>query len=51
MEDGNSSITVTASAGVAVISSDDAEADDLLRKADRSLYEAKASGRNRVAGP
>lgn len=51
MEDGNSSITVTASAGVAVISSDDAEADDLLRKADRSLYAAKASGRNCVAGP
>jgi diguanylate cyclase (GGDEF)-like protein len=51
VEDGDSSVTVTASAGVAVISSADAEAEDLLRKADRSLYEAKALGRNRVAGP
>jgi diguanylate cyclase (GGDEF)-like protein len=51
MVDGNTSITVTASAGVAVIGLNDAEADDLLRRADRSLYEAKASGRNRVAGP
>jgi diguanylate cyclase (GGDEF)-like protein len=51
VEDGSSSVTVTASAGVAVISRDDAEAEDLLRKADRSLYEAKALGRNRVAGP
>jgi diguanylate cyclase (GGDEF)-like protein len=51
MEDGTSSVTVTASAGVAVISNDDAEAEDLLRKADRSLYEAKALGRNRVSGP
>lgn len=51
MVDGNTSITVTASAGVAVIGGNDAEADDLLRRADRSLYEAKASGRNRVAGP
>jgi diguanylate cyclase (GGDEF)-like protein len=51
VEDGASSVTVTASAGVAVISSADAEAEDLLRKADRSLYEAKALGRNRVAGP
>ncbi len=51
MQDGNTSITVTASAGVAVIGMNDAEADDLLRRADRSLYEAKASGRNRVAGP
>ena len=51
IEDRNSSITVTASAGVAVIVPNDAEADDLLRRADRCLYEAKAAGRNRVAGP
>lgn len=51
VEDVNSSVTVTASAGVAVLSSDDAEAADILRKADRSLYEAKTQGRNRVVGP
>lgn len=51
IEDGSSTVTVTASAGVAVISNADAEAEDLLRKADRSLYEAKSQGRNRVAGP
>lgn len=49
--DGICTVTVTASAGVSVINSDDAEADDLLRRADRSLYEAKTQGRNRVAGP
>lgn len=51
VEDGATSATITASAGVAMISKDDAEAEDLLRKADRLLYEAKAQGRNRVAGP
>jgi diguanylate cyclase (GGDEF)-like protein len=51
VEDMNSSATITSSAGVAVISSSDAEAEDLLRKADRSLYEAKAQGRNCVCGP
>ena len=49
--DGEFSVTVTASAGVSVINIDDAEADDLLRRADRSLYEAKNRGRNCVAGP
>jgi len=51
VEDNASSVIVTASAGVAVINSGDAEAEDLLRRADRSLYEAKALGRNRVSGP
>jgi len=45
------SVTVTASAGVAVISPNDADIDELIRRADRALYQAKAEGRNRVAGP
>lgn len=44
-------VTVTASAGVAVIRPDDTGVDDLLRRADRALYQAKGEGRNRVAGP
>lgn len=44
-------VTVTASAGVAVIHPDDNGIDDLLKRADRALYRAKEEGRNRVAGP
>jgi diguanylate cyclase (GGDEF)-like protein len=44
-------VTVTASAGVSVINATDADIDDLLRRADRALYQAKAEGRDRVAGP
>jgi diguanylate cyclase (GGDEF)-like protein len=40
--------TVTASFGVAVYPDDAVEPDELLRKADRALYKAKAAGRNRV---
>lgn len=42
-------ITVTASFGVAEISSDDKRIQDLLDRADMSLYEAKRLGRDRVA--
>lgn len=49
--EGKVRVTVTASAGVAVISPSDTEIDDLLKRADRALYQAKAEGRNRVAGP
>lgn len=49
--EGTVRVTVTASAGVAVINTHDTDIDDLLRRADRALYQAKAEGRNRVAGP
>jgi diguanylate cyclase (GGDEF)-like protein len=42
---------VTASAGVAVINCDDADIDDLLKRADHALYQAKSKGRNCVACP
>jgi diguanylate cyclase (GGDEF)-like protein len=40
---------ITASAGVAVLPDHAADAEELLRAADRALYAAKAAGRNRVA--
>jgi len=48
--DGTVQTTVTASAGVAVIDLNDTGIDDLLRRADRALYQAKEEGRNRVVG-
>jgi diguanylate cyclase (GGDEF)-like protein len=39
---------VTASFGVAMLHSDDAEPEQLLRRADAALYAAKAAGRDRV---
>jgi diguanylate cyclase (GGDEF)-like protein len=40
--------SITASLGVAVLPADAVEVEELLRKADRALYAAKESGRNRV---
>ena len=51
VEDGPTRVSVTASAGVAVITRQDADIDELLRRADRALYQAKTNGRDRVAGP
>jgi diguanylate cyclase (GGDEF)-like protein len=42
---------ITVSIGVAVRDAADGDADALIRRADRALYEAKRTGRNRVAGP
>lgn len=40
---------VTISIGVATVHGDDADEDDVVRRADACLYQAKAGGRNRVA--
>jgi diguanylate cyclase (GGDEF)-like protein len=42
------SLTVTASFGVAMLRSDDARPENVLRRADEALYAAKGGGRNRV---
>jgi diguanylate cyclase (GGDEF)-like protein len=49
--EGATKINVTASAGVAVSGPGVAEVEDLIRKADQAMYQAKVEGRNRVAGP
>jgi len=41
-------IHVTSSFGVAWIDSDTITVEDMIRRADEALYDAKASGRNRV---
>lgn len=43
-------VTVTASLGVADLRPGESSADELIRRADLSLYEAKRRGRNRVEG-
>jgi two-component system cell cycle response regulator len=45
-----STIDVTVSIGVACAGVEDATADDLIKRADVALYQAKQSGRNRVIG-
>lgn len=47
-QDGAAIIPITVSAGVAVHHAGDESFDTLLRRADRALYEAKESGRNRI---
>lgn len=47
---GSQEISVTASAGTALQHTGD-QLDDLLSRADASLYQAKAEGRNRICGP
>ena len=47
---GSSHPCVTVSCGIAVaVPSDDSSPEDLVMRADRKLYEAKAAGRNRIA--
>lgn len=48
VEDGAAQRTVTVSIGVASYPTDAGSTDELVRKADQALYEAKASGGNRV---
>jgi diguanylate cyclase (GGDEF)-like protein len=43
--------SLTASFGVAALPDDAGESEQLIRKADRALYAAKAAGRNQVATP
>lgn len=45
---GELSLSLTISVGVASLCSDDAFLDDVVRRADRALYAAKAAGRNQV---
>ena len=48
ISDGMAEVSVTLSAGVAVIDQEDKRADALLSRADTALYKAKEAGRNRV---
>lgn len=45
---GDLAIKVSVSIGLSTLNSDDSTPEDLLRRADRALYSAKGSGRNRV---
>jgi diguanylate cyclase (GGDEF)-like protein len=46
---GEHRITVTVSAGISLVSAENADLDTLLNAADRALYHAKESGRDRTA--
>jgi len=45
---GEHAVTTTPSIGIATFRGQDPDADELLRRADRAMYSAKAGGRNRV---
>ncbi len=47
-ECGNRGLSITISAGVAELGRDDHDIGDLLNRADKGLYQAKRTGRNRV---
>jgi diguanylate cyclase (GGDEF)-like protein len=49
--DGQHTITITVSIGVACFPQDTENQEDLLKKADQAVYAAKNSGRNRVCHP
>jgi diguanylate cyclase (GGDEF)-like protein len=49
--EGPTRVRVTASAGIAVINTDDTGIEELIKRADHALYQAKQAGRNRVSGP
>jgi diguanylate cyclase (GGDEF)-like protein len=48
LQAGDGAIDITASVGVADVVNQDANAGEVLRRADQALYRAKAAGRNRV---
>jgi len=48
LEAAHGPIRVTSSFGVALLGEDDGDVEDLMERADRSLYMAKETGRNRV---
>jgi diguanylate cyclase (GGDEF)-like protein len=48
IEQGEQKITVTVSAGVTTLESDDMGVVPMMMRADRALYMAKEQGRNRV---
>ena len=41
-------VRVTLSGGVSTLQTDEDQLDELIRRADRALYRAKADGRNRI---
>jgi len=41
-------VKLTVSVGIATLGGNDADIDDMLRRADTALYAAKSSGRNRL---
>jgi PleD family two-component response regulator len=45
---GGLEISVTITAGVAVLTAEDQQFSDLLRRADRAMYAGKNAGRNQV---
>ena len=45
---GGAQVRLTISAGIALPSSEDRDIEDVIKKADHALYDAKSSGRNRV---
>lgn len=47
-ESGNQTVAATLSIGVSELSTSDDGAESIMDKADKALYKAKSSGRNRV---
>jgi diguanylate cyclase (GGDEF)-like protein len=48
VESEDEKVSITATFAVTEVSNDDAAIEDVIRRADKGLYEGKAAGRNRV---